>query len=374
MKKNNKYRFVVAALALSMVLTAGCGKKKSKDEAVESASSTDAIETEKEESIVVSPEKEMKNAGSINIYGKEGMVINELTGLWIEEKLSNQRPVAVMINNIDDAIPHSGISTADITYEMIAEGGITRLMCLFKDYENLPKLGSVRSARQYFVQVANMHNAIYAHIGYSPLGRREIENSGIDNLNGLSGAVSAITYYRDETRYAPHNCYTDGPRIVAGIEEDGYSREYTESHDAMYLFNKEDTKLNTGKKANTVTVGFRSAYKPYFEYHEEDGLYYRFEYGGPHMDEYTNTQLSFKNIIIICADYSTLDNGRNVIDWSLGGIGYYVSDGEYMDITWKKDKGVLKYYDDKGKQIRINPGQTFVEVFDDDHPQDIVFE
>ena len=76
-------------------------------------------------------------------------MINEFSGEWIDESLSNQRPLCIMINNIVDAMPQSGISQADITYEMLVEGGITRYMCVFKDYSNLEKLGPVRSARHY---------------------------------------------------------------------------------------------------------------------------------------------------------------------------------------------------------------------------------
>lgn len=373
--KKTKYYVMTTVLAASMLITAGCGKKKAKEEA-NTASTTDAITevTTEQSEIILDAAKNMRSPKNMNLTYKDGFVISELTGEWIDEKLEKQRPVAVMVNNIDDAIPQSGISGADIIYEMIAEGGITRLMCLFKDYENLPKLGSVRSARQYFVQVANMHNCIYAHIGYSKLGKKEIDSSGIDNLNGLTGAVSAITYYRDHTRYAPHNCYTDGPKIVEGIKVDGYSREYTKDNDKMYIFNTEDTKLNSGNVANKAVIGFRAAYKPYFEYNEEEGVYYRFEYGGPHIDEYTDTQLSFKNVVVIFAEYTTLTDGRNKVDFDKGGKGYYITDGEYMEIKWHKDNDVIKYYDNDGNIIKFNPGKTFVEVFKDSQPNDITFE
>lgn len=373
-----KIRFYVTVITLAVIvsLCAGCGKKSKDNDTSGVASSTDASDTDSNgpSTKLTLKKDEIGTATDINIYGSTDMVINELTGEWIDKKLYNQRPLAVMINNIDAAIPQSGIATADVTYEMIAEGGITRLMCLFKDYENLPKLGSVRSSRQYFVEVANMHNAIYAHIGYSPLAKKEINSSGINNLDGLTGVVSSVMYYRDNSRYAPHNCYTDGKKIIAGIEAAGYSREYTKANDKMLNFNSEDTALKDGETANTVTVGYNSWYVPYFEYNADEKVYYRYEYGGPHIDEYDNTHLSYKNIIIVCADYTIIDDGRNLLDFESGGQGFYATDGRYIEITWKKDNGVLKYYGADGKEIRLNPGKSFIEIFDDSNMGGLRFE
>ena len=359
----------ITALLLSIVMTAallgGCGKK----------SKSDDTDTDTKNVIEIKEATDMHEVGDMKAVHRDGYVISEFTGEWIEERLENQRPVTVMINNISDAMPQSGLSDADIIYEMIVEGGITRLMGVFKDYENLPKLGSVRSCRQYYVQISDMMNAIYAHVGQSWLGEEWLIKTGIDDLNGLSGYASYTTFYRDNTRYAPHNCYTDGPKIVAGIEGLGYSREYTNRHDDMFKFNYEDTPIGSGLKADKVTTKFANGYAPRFEYNAEEGVYYRFQYGKPHMDEYYGIQLSFKNVIIMFAGYSTLPDGLRDIDWDKGGAGYYVSDGEYKSITWSKDSnGIIKLYDENGKQLKMNPGKTFVTVFDDTIPENIIFE
>ena len=144
MKKNKLKKLSIFALttALTVSCLAGCGKKKEED-TEQATITTEAAATMSDADIEFAPTK-------------EGYVINEFSGEWIDESLSNQRPLCIMINNIVDAMPQSGISQADITYEMLVEGGITRYMCVFKDYSNLEKLGPVRSARHYYVQMANM--------------------------------------------------------------------------------------------------------------------------------------------------------------------------------------------------------------------------
>ena len=182
---------------------------------------------------------------------REGYVINEFSGEWIDESLENQRPLCIMINNIVDAMPQSGISQADITYEMLVEGGITRYMCVFKDYSNLSKLGPVRSARHYYVQMANMLDGIYAHVGWSTFAEDQIKASGTNNLNGL---YDSTTFYRDNSRVAPHNCYTDSEKLKQGIAEAGYNTEYTNARRKAFAFNTEDTGLGNGQTATKVTM------------------------------------------------------------------------------------------------------------------------
>lgn len=362
-----KTRFTALFLTAIMTasLLASCGKKKNDDEPT----------TEEPSVIEINEATDMHDIDDMKVVYREGYVISEFTGEWIDEALENQRPVTVMINNISDAMPQSGLSDADILYEMIVEGGITRLMGVFKDYANLPKLGSVRSCRQYYVQISDMMNAIYAHVGQSWLGEEWLIRTQIDDLNGLEGYASYTTFYRDTNRYAPHNCYTDGPKIVAGIEGLNYSKEYTNRHDDMYKFNFEDTPIGSGLKADKVTLKFSNGYSPRFEYNAEEGVYYRWQYGKPHMDEYYNVQLSFKNVIIMFAEYSTLSDGLRDINWDKGGAGYYITDGEYKAITWSKDaNGIIKLYDENGKQLKMNPGKSFVTVFEDTIPDNIIFE
>ena len=305
------------------------------------------------------------------VFDRNDPVINEFSGEWIDESLSNQRPLCIMINNIVDAMPQSGISQADITYEMLVEGGITRYMCVFKDYSNLEKLGPVRSARHYYVQMANMLGGIYAHVGWSVYAESWIKDTGLNNLNGL---YDSTTFYRDESRVAPHNCYTNSEKLKEGIAAAGYSTEYLGEKSKAFAFNVEDTALGSGQTANKVTTAYNDSSTRWYEYNADEKLYYRFQYGTEQIDDQTNEQLRYKNLIVMFVQYTDLGDGLQNIDWDKTGTGYYITDGEYEAISWRKDNGVVKYYTADGKQLKMNPGKTFVTVFGETKQDKIIFE
>lgn len=358
--KKNKTALLLTGIMLTAALASGCGKKE------EEVTTTETV-------VNVEPVSTMTDSESIDLRHKEGYVISELTGEWIDESLEKQRPLCIMINNIGDAMPQSGISQADITYEMLVEGGITRFLCVFKDYSNLEKLGPVRSARHYYVQMADMHDGYYAHVGWSSYAEEAINNLGVDNLNGLTN-LSTIMYYRDESRYAPHNVYTNTEMTMAGIAEDGYRTEHDDSYEEMFAFNYEDTAIGNGQAANKVSTYFNSYSDSWFEYNSEDKRYYRYQYGDKQIDDQTGEQLSYKNVIVMFVQYTDIWEGLLEIDWNKGGTGYYATDGEYKAITWRNENGVVKYFDENGNQLKMNPGNTFVTVFDETAAEQVTFE
>ena len=360
MRKNKISKFGLLALttALSVAGITGCGKKEEATTTEQAVITTETLAS-------------MTNAEGMQLVQKEGYVINEFSGEWIDESLENQRPLCIMINNIIDAMPQSGLSQADITYEMLVEGGITRYMCVFKDYSNIPKLGPVRSARHYYVQMSNMMDGIYAHVGWSMYAEDEINNTGTNNLNGL---YDTVTYYRDESRYAPHNCYTNSEKIAQGISNAGYRTEYDRTREKMFAFNYEDTPIGNGQTANKVTTAYNDSSTRWYEYNADEKLYYRFQYGEKQIDDQTNEQLRYKNLIIMFFEYTDLVEGLQNINWDKTGTGFYVSDGEYVAITWRKDNGVIKYYTADGGQLKMNPGKTFITVFDETKKDQIIFE
>lgn len=369
--KKSRFIAVLSIGVMSLSLLTGCGKKDKKT--TEEAGDTEA-------QITATPISNMDgSAEDIELYTMEGMVRSDLTGEWIEESLENKRPVCIMINNIIDAMPQSGISQADITYEFLVEGGITRLLCVFKDYANgITKLGPIRSARHYYITTAYMLDGFFAHYGASVYALDMLEhNSDINNLNGM--ALDGIMCYRDNSRVAPHNVYTDSEKLVAGVEKDGYDTDHKDYYKAdMFKFNYEDKDLNTGKTANTVTTAFNANRKPWFEYHPDDKRYYRFQYGEPHIDDQTNEQLSYKNIIVMFVSYSQIDDyGCLTVNWDSdpsSGWGYYITNGEFTQITWEKSGVYLKYYNEDGTQLKMNPGNTYITVFDQTIPEQVTIE
>lgn len=364
----DKKKILIAATALVgiiliiMTIVIVSGKNKYKDK--------DATTTEV--AINVEPISTMTDAEDLQVVSRDGYVISELTGEWIDESLDGQRPICIMINNIIDAIPQSGIASADIIIEMKVEGSLTRLLCVIKDYDELTKLGPVRSARHYYVELTDMMDGIYCHYGWSPLAEAEIPALGVNNLNGLY--LDGTVYYRDDARYAPHNVYTTGTRLVDGIANAGYSTTYETKPEKMFAFNYEDENLETGMSANVVKTDYAHN-SPWFEYNADEKVYYRFQYDRAHVDDQTGEQLKFKNVVVIFAQYTSLDNvDHQDIDWNKGGSGFYATNGEYKAITWKKENGVLKFFDEDGEQLRMNPGKTFISVFDETYPEGVTFE
>ncbi len=357
--KKNKIAIMLTGVMLTASLLGGCGKDKDK-------------KTTEAPSVSLTPVATMGDAEAIEVVSKEGMVINEYSGEWIDESLEFQRPLCIMINNIIDAMPQSGISQADITYEILVEGGITRFMCVFKDYSNIPKLGPVRSARHYYVQLSEMMEGIYTHVGWSIYANEMIVNNGVNNINGL---YDGTAFYRDESRYAPHNCYTDSEKIAKTLAENySYNLSYEGENSGMFAFNYEDTPIGNGQTANKITTAFSSDRKPWFEYNSEDGLYYRFQYGEEQIDDQTGEQLKYKNVIVMFVKYSDLIEGLQDIDFTSGGDAYYFTDGEYKEITWANDDGIIKYYDEDGEQLKMNPGKTFITLFENDIPEQVIIE
>lgn len=353
MKKKLLTLMILTVTALSMF---GCGKKE--DEA------TTEVTTEA-----------TTEATTEDIHA--GMTYNELTGEWSTDFVS-QRPVAVMINNLKEALPSSSTKQADIIYECMVEGGITRIMPIFSSYEGIEKLGSVRSARHYYINIANEYDAIYVHYGQSAPAKKILEKNVIDNVNGLTYDAG---FYRDSARVAPHNAYTTGERIIQGIKDFNYSTDYEDTHEKVLSFNEEDTELENGADANTVHVNFSSYSKPYFIYNADTRLYDRYEYDAPQVDDQADENdnvLTFKNIIIQISAYECINPKNDLQELTqVGeGSGYYCTNGKSIPITWKKESksSKTKYYTENGEELLLNPGKTWISIIGNAENTGVSFE
>lgn len=301
----------------------------------------------------------------------EGEERSSLTGLWVDKETAEKRPIALMINNISFANPQSGIGEASIIYEAVVEGGITRMMAIFETMTG-DRLGSVRSARHYFVSVADEYDAIFAHYGHTKYATCKIKELGVDNLSGLEGIGSTV-YYRDNAIKAPHNAFASAEGIQKGIEIKGYRTERNAEMKNHFVFNEEDTDLTEGEDASAkVTLGFSGYTSPYFTYDSKEKVYKRFQFDGPHIDVVTGEQLTFKNLILQYVSYWTIDekNGYQSMDIEDStGEGLYITNGKAVPITWDKKESTseMHYYDADGKLLSINPGKTYVALYPKNH-------
>ena len=316
---------------------------------------------------------------SVQAEESQDMMTSYLTGKQVSTEIGSKRPVAIMFNNIIDAIPQAGIANADVVYEAPVEGGITRLMGIMEDYEDASRIGSVRSCRNYYVYYATEFDAIYSHFGQAVYALDLLERPEVDNLSGLSDYGSTV-YYRSDDRVAPHNVYTTAERLEQGIEMCGYDRYYPEDYAGHYQFAADgevvDLAAQGGVTANKVTPGY-AFNSPWFEYNAEDGKYYRFQYGDAQIDELTNEQLSYDNILIQISHWEPYDeNGYLNIDTYTGMDGYYITQGYASPVTWQKDSewGATRYYDPNGQEITLNQGKTWVCIVQDTYRDNIVLE
>lgn len=303
-----------------------------------------------------------------------------LTGEWIPEETIEQRPYAVMLNNIKVASPQSGIGQADILYEALTEAGITRLMALYsKIEEDTPaasRLGSVRSARHYFVSIADEYDAIFVHFGETTYATKKMKALKIDHITGMYGAGVA-SFYRDKTIKAPHNAFASLEGILTGIKRAGFRTEYEEDYESHFRFYEQDTDLN-GQPAMQLELGFSSYMTSSFVYSEEDKLYYRSQFGGEHVDYNTNEPLAFKNIIVqLVKEWDIDKNGYQTMDIEEAeGTGYYITNGSLVPVTWKKSESrrFMRYYGEDGEELVINPGRTYIAIFPDKRTSHIIAE
>lgn len=352
---------VLTMLALGCILT-GCSEEKQyvsvQVETVtppttvsEVVELTTAAEAETEETVPeeTEPEERIEVDGKIKSY---------LTGEMVPVEQGNRRPVAVMMSNDKAALPQYGINRAGVVYEAPVEGGMNRYMAILEDYDDLERIGSVRSCRTYYTYFAREFDAIYAHFGQSTFAEPYLDN--VDNINGVSSGGDA--FYRSNDKSAPHNAYTSFSKLQKMIERFGYSQEYDADYTGHYKFakNGEQIILENSLDAAKVVPGY-AMNKPYFVYNEEDGLYYRYQYGAAHSG--SEGQIAVKNIIFqyCAAGYYATTEYRN-IDVHNSQYGYYITNGRAIPLSWKKDGefGVTHYYNTENEEITLNQGKTWV--------------
>ena len=304
----------------------------------------------------------------------EGMMRSYLSGLWVPIEVGTKRPYAFQFSNFKTVANQWGISQADIVYECIVEGGITRLLGIGENYKG-DRIGSTRSSRHYFVSIADEYDAIYIHYGKTKYATAKIKKLGIDNLDGETG-IGTTVFYRDKTMKAPHNAFASLKGIEKGIDKKGYETKYKDGYAPHYSFYEEDTDLSDGKAVNKLSLKFSAYTTPYFEYNSTDKLYYRYQFGGPHKDSNTGEQLRFKNIIVQFVKEWDIDrNDYQTMELeNASGSGYYITNGKMIKITWKKneDKRHMRYYNEAGEELTINPGKTYITLFPRDRVEDVV--
>lgn len=274
---------------------------------------------------------------------------------------SNSRNIAVMVNNIKTVWGYqSGLQDAYIVYEIIAEGGITRFMALFKD-ANTERIGTVRSARIYYLDYALENDAMYVHIGGSKEAKSDIKTLKMSDFN------SEVTF-RDKTlglRYE-HTAFTSISKIMEVAKKRNVRTTTKQPNLLDYSIDEVDlSKMEGAIKADNVLISYSGSKNTSYEYDPDNKVYKRSQNDIPHVDYVTKKQYTAKNIITYKVKNSSYDSyGRQALDNIGKGEGYYITDGYAVPITWEKKtrESQTIYRFMNGEKITVNDGNTFIQI------------
>ena len=285
----------------------------------------------------------------------------EKKSLTVYDVNSNKRPIAIMIDNNVGNKAHVGLQDAYLTYEIIVEGGLTRIMAIFKDV-NTSVIGPIRSSRHYFLDYALESDAIYAHYGWSTFAQNDIRTLGVNNINGLYDDG----YYRNYNIVAPHNVFTNIENLYNVAASKGYST--TSNNYNLLNYTTDDIAFNDTSDlltANNISMTYSNSQVRSYTYDATNRYYLRYMNNSPHTDRDSGLQYHYKNIIIMKVNNHTLDSyGRQDLDTVDNGEGYYITNGYAIPITWSKASRSDKthYYYKSGNELVVADGNTMIQV------------
>lgn len=272
-----------------------------------------------------------------------------------------KRPISVKIENSNPARPQKGINSADVVYETIAEGGITRFNCIFQS--NIPsELGPCRSARLSDIYIVPQYNTMLFFSGANSQVIGRIKQTGIDNM---SQNKAASLYHRVSFKSAPHNLYLSTKNYKKVAEKHGYSL----TTDNRSLAFDTAASQETSSAATKIKIPFSYYAKIEWNFDADSNTYKRTNTGKTHKDAATGEQVTAKNIVVMWAKYTEQNKrdhaGSVTYDITLAGEGKAAvfKNGARIDGTWKAEKNQPpRFYDENGKEIKLNPGNTWFEV------------
>jgi len=299
-----------------------------------------------------------------NTEATSQLVPRRIDGVLDKPANQNKYPVAIMVENLVASRPQSGLDKANIVYEALAEGGITRFMALYTFAGSVKEIGPVRSARPYYVDWARGYSAMYVHIGGSPKAYARIASAGVLDFDQFRNSQY---FWRDKTRdvASEHTLYTSDYLMTLALLDKKVSLtgDYT-----SWKF-KDDALSADRPSSQHVTVNFSSfSYKVDYEYDPVNNVYVRSVAEKPHVMR-DGTQLQPKNVVVLTVnrrlETPTTDNkGRLEMDTIGQGAAQFFLDGTVVKGTWKKDssEAPLQLLAEDGTQLALNAGQTWVEI------------
>ncbi|MCR5754834.1 MAG: DUF3048 domain-containing protein [Acetatifactor sp.] len=373
-------RKVLSAVLVAVCMLAGCGSQEEmviqtiEGEKIEEETQTVEENSQEEEAPEEVSEFEVITERKV----VDGKMQSYLTGEWKDEAVVNRRSIAVMMPNNKAALPQYGISKASIIYEAPVEGRITRLMGIFEDYDDLERIGPVRSSRDYYIYEAMAFDSIYVNWGLAvPYVAPLINTDRVDNVSqAVEGIDKPAAEAFDRVSRPGYKTEYTGYLFINGlnkaIDRLGYEKNLTDrfvdtykfagdGHRATYDEYPSATKIYPGgTSSNSSGYGSIAAT---FTYNEEDQLYYRSEYNAPQVDELTGEQLAVSNVIFkIC--HGEVRDDHDYLAFGVHGEGDCIvfTNGKVIKGTWKRtgdyEPNIL--LDENGEEIVLNQGKTWL--------------
>lgn len=335
-------RKILALLFCTLFLfLSACGQKKGE---------TSSVEEPEESSIPEEPAEEKLPKFALNpLTGVSDLTVGK----------ENDRPVAIMINNLSTAQPvQTGLSKADLIFETEVEGGITRLLAVFQDVTKAEKIGTVRSARYPYVDLALGLNALYIHRGqdetYCRPHLKDVDDIDVSESNYGARISNGLA--------KEHTLYAYGEKLWNGIVGSGFKTQNNRAKPWASFAAETETVTLSGGAANKVTVPFPGSGKSNFVYNAQTGLYTRYFNETLRTDYFTKETTQVKNVFVLLTTIQNYPDGYHKKVDLQSGEGYYAANGTYEKIRWSKGASTNGFTFTKadGTVLTVNPGKSFV--------------
>lgn len=375
-------RILALMLCICLILCgcAGQSEETQPSTTMPDTQATTQATTEPTQTPTTQPETEPVTEPATEPTEPELLYQHPITGEMLAEPMEN-RPMAVVINNISSAQPLHGIGEADVIFEIMAEGGgtITRCLAIFSDIGSVGKIGSIRSARTYLIDLARAYWAPLVHCGGSEYALEELNTSKYNNINEM---YNGSYFYRDSERTSAgysyeHTLFSTGSDLLAAALNRGYDMVNEGGKDYGMTFS-EEIDLG-GETANEISLYFYSGGKcTTMTYDAEDGVYYGLqkwksngEYSKtePFADANTGENVPYKNVLILYSR-TTTDGYRMFAQLTGEGKGYFACEGQIIPILWHRDNlsDPFTYTLEDGTPVDLGIGKSYIGVIPTNSP------
>ncbi|WP_214484580.1 DUF3048 domain-containing protein [Bacillus sp. SM2101] len=330
--------------------------------AITGCSNEDEQVVKEAEEITEQVEEEVDETSTTVVEEEQFEYNYPLTGIGTNDESVHQRAVAVMVNNHPNARPQTGLNQADLVYEMLTEGDITRLLAFYQS--DIPaKVGPVRSARHDFIELSDGYDALYVYHGTYTILEQKLRNGLIDNISGSYHDNDGTVFERANYRKAPHNSFLlfDG---LNGVATDRYNYSVTNEAGIPPLPFMSDDEEISGDDVQSVMITYSNSYYATVEYvyDQMKEKYTRFTGEDQTKDFESDIPVLIDNIMIVEMDHQIIDEvGRRDINLQSGGKGYLLQKGKLQEIDWQNVDGRILPYKE-GQYVKFLPGKTWINI------------